>query len=62
VDVEQLAALLRETEAHHGEFERTAPPHQWSDWYAAYMSARNDGRSPEDASADAARYVATRSS
>jgi hypothetical protein len=57
MDVTALAALLRETEQHHGPYEATAPKHQWSDWYAAYILARQDGRSPEEASADAGRHM-----
>jgi len=49
IDVATLTALLRETEEHHGEYEATAPKHHWSDWYAAYMVARVQGRTPEEA-------------
>ena len=56
--VEALAGLLHETAEHHGAFEAVAPPHDWWDWYAAYMDARQSG-SPPDASAEAAgRYMA----
>ena len=58
MDVETLAALLQETAEHHGAFEAVAPPHDWWDWYAAYMNARQGGSSPEDASAAANRYMA----
>src|SRR5215475_12625177 len=54
LDVETLAELLRETEHRHGEYEPTAPKHHWSEWYAAYMVARERGTTPEDA-AQAAR-------
>jgi len=37
MDVASLADLLRETAEHHGSFEAVAPPHDWWDWYAAYM-------------------------
>ena len=57
-DVASQAELLRETAEHHGKFEAVAPPHDWWDWYAAYMSARETGRTPEDAAADAGRYMA----
>ena len=40
----RLAALLRETEEHHAAYEAGAPAHQWSAWYAAYMVARQNGR------------------
>ena len=40
LDVPTLTELLRETEKHHGEYEPTAPKHHWSEWYAAYIVAR----------------------
>ena len=54
MDVASLAQLLHETSDHHGVFEKVAPPHNWWDWYAAYMTARETGSTPEEAS-DAAR-------
>jgi hypothetical protein len=54
MDVATLAELLRETAEHHDAYEKTAPKHDWWDWYAAYMNARQHGSSPEAAS-DAAR-------
>jgi hypothetical protein len=53
-----LAELLHETAEHHGAFEAVAPPHDWWDWYAAYIDARQRGRSPEEASPAAGRYMA----
>ena len=58
MDVAALAQLLHETAEHHGSFEAVAPPHDWWDWYGAYMNARQHGASPEDASASAGRYMA----
>ena len=58
MDVAQLADLLKETSIHHGAFEAAAPPHDWWDWYAAYMSARQKGSTPEEASESAGRYMA----
>jgi hypothetical protein len=58
MDVAALAELLRETAEHHGSFEAVAPPHDWEDWYAAYMDAREREASPEEASATAGRYMA----
>jgi catechol 2,3-dioxygenase-like lactoylglutathione lyase family enzyme len=58
-DVAALTELLRETEEHHGEYERTAPKHHWSGWYAAYMVARERGRTSEQAAAEAARHIET---
>jgi catechol 2,3-dioxygenase-like lactoylglutathione lyase family enzyme len=57
VDVATLTALLRETEEHHGAYEATAPKHHWSDWYAAYIVARERGRTPEEAAKDAALHM-----
>ena len=57
MDVADLAALLRETEEHHGPYEATAPEHHWSGWYAAYMVARQEGRASDEASREAAAYV-----
>ena len=56
--VASLADLLLETSLRHGSFEAVAPPHNWWDWYAAYMIAREGGSSPEDASTTADRYMA----
>ena len=56
-DVATLAALLHETEQHHGQYEKTHGTHNWWDWYAPYLSARQNGSSPEEASAAADRYM-----
>jgi catechol 2,3-dioxygenase-like lactoylglutathione lyase family enzyme len=58
IDVATLAELLRETEEHHGHYEKTHAEHHWWDWYAAYMSARETGSTPDEASAAAGRYMA----
>ena len=58
MDVADLAQLLHETAEHHDAFEAVAPPHDWWDWYAAYMNARESGSTPEEASAAAGRYMA----
>ena len=34
-----------------------APKHHWSGWYAAYVVARERGRTPEDAARDATRHI-----
>ena len=57
-DSRSLAQLLLETAKRHGEFEAVAPPHDWWDWYAAYMNARQSGSNPDEASAAADRYMA----
>lgn len=56
-DVATLAELLRETEEHHGNYERTHAEHHWWDWYAPYLNARQQGSSPEEAAAAADRYM-----
>jgi hypothetical protein len=56
--VEERAALLLETSIRHGSFEAAAPPHDWWDWYAAYMVAREGGSEPDAASASADGYMA----
>jgi hypothetical protein len=58
MDVASLADLLHETAEHHDAFEKVAPPHDWWDWYAAYIDARQGGSSPDEASAAAGRYMA----
>jgi hypothetical protein len=58
MDVAALSQLLHETSIGHGSFEAVAPPHDWWDWYAAYMDARQAGSTPEEASAAAGRYMA----
>jgi hypothetical protein len=58
MEIEGLAELLHETADRHGSFEAVAPPHDWWDWYAAYMSAREDGNDAEAASSSATRYMA----
>jgi hypothetical protein len=58
MDVASLADLLHETAEAHGTFEAVAPPHDWWDWYAAYMDARQSGSAPDEASAAAGRYMA----
>ena len=52
-DVATMTELLRETEEHHGKYEPTAPKHHWSGWYAAYMVARQNGKTPEEAAQEA---------
>jgi catechol 2,3-dioxygenase-like lactoylglutathione lyase family enzyme len=58
LDVPSLAERLHETSLRHGEFEAVAPPHNWWDWYAAYMDAREHGANPDDASSLANDYMA----
>ena len=58
MDVGALADLLHETSVRHGSFEAVAPPHDWWDWYAAYMQARQRGSSADEAAEEAGRYMA----
>jgi catechol 2,3-dioxygenase-like lactoylglutathione lyase family enzyme len=60
MDVATLAELLRETEEHHGHYEKTHAKHDWWDWYAPYLSERQNGSSPEEAAAAADRYMEER--
>ena len=57
LDVTTLTDFLKEAEEHHGEFEPTAPKHHWSDWYAAYVVARQQGRTPEEAAKEGANRI-----
>ena len=57
LDVATLAELLHETEERHGQYEKTHAKHHWWDWYAPYLSARQNGGSPEEATAAADRYM-----
>ena len=57
MDVATLANLLRETAEHHDHYEKTHAEHHWWDWYAPYLSARQNGSSSEEAAAAADRYM-----
>ena len=57
LDVATLRELLQEAETHHGEYEPTAPKHHWSEWYAAYIVAREHGRTQEEAAKDGALHM-----
>ena len=57
MEIEALADLLHETSIRHGAFEAVTPPHDWWDWYAAYMVARQGGSGEEEAVAAAGRYM-----
>ena len=56
-DVASLAELLHETAEQHDQFEKTHAKHDWWDWYASYLSARQNGSTPEAATAKANRYL-----
>jgi hypothetical protein len=57
-EVAALADLLHDASEHHDAFEKVAQPHNWWDWYAAYMVARRGGSAENEASAAADRYMA----
>jgi hypothetical protein len=57
VDVATFAVLLHETAERHDPYEKAAPPHNWWDWYAAYIDARQAGSTPDEASEAAGRYM-----
>ena len=57
LDVPTLVELLRESEEHHGAHEKSHPKHNWWDWYAPYINARQQGSTPEEASAAAGRHM-----
>ena len=56
-DVMTLTELLQEAEKQHGEYEPTATKHHWSGWYAAYIVARQDGQTPEEAATNAKIHI-----
>ena len=56
-DVATVTELLREAEERHGEYERVAPKHHWSEWYGGYIVARQRGKTADEATADAARRL-----
>ena len=56
-DKATLTNLLLEAEERHGQYEATAPKHHWSKWYAAYIDARERGKTAEDAAREAKRHV-----
>lgn len=57
VDVATLAELLHETAERHDKFEKSHAQHNWWDWYAPYLNARQNGSNPEEAAAAADRRM-----
>jgi hypothetical protein len=57
MDVTALAQLLREMAEHHDHYEKTHAKHDWWDWYAPYINARQHGSSPEEAATAAGLYM-----
>lgn len=56
-DIAMFAELLHETAEHHDRYEKTHATHNWWDWYAPYISARQNGSTPDEAAAAADRYM-----
>jgi hypothetical protein len=57
MDVATLAELLHETSEHHDPYEKTHAKHNWWDWYAAYLNAREQGSDAEEAEKAAGLYM-----
>jgi catechol 2,3-dioxygenase-like lactoylglutathione lyase family enzyme len=57
LDVSSLAQFLKEAETRHGDYQAGAPKHHWSDWYAGYIVAREQGKTPEEAAKDGALHM-----
>ncbi len=57
MEVKTLAELLHETAEHHDPYEKSAPEHNWWDWYAAYLNARLEGIDSAEASQAAETYM-----
>ena len=57
LNVATVTELLRETETRHASYEASAPKHHWSGWYAAFLIARLQGRTPDEAASDAGLHM-----
>ena len=57
MEVEKLADLMVMNQKNNFTYEATAPKHHWSEFYAAYIAAREGGRTPEEADGDARIYM-----
>jgi hypothetical protein len=57
LDVGSLTELFQETEQRHGAYEPTAPKHHWSGWYAAYVVARERGKTADEAAREATQHI-----
>ena len=57
MNVEALTGYLREAERHHAKREATMPNHHRSHWYAAYVKAREEGMTGDEACDHARRYL-----
>ncbi len=57
MNIATLAERRHETAEHHDLYEKSAPPRDWWDWYAGYMTARQGGATQEEAPISAGRYM-----
>ena len=53
----KAAYEARTVQVRKGAYEPTAPKHHWSGWYAAYVIARERGRTSDEAAKDATRHI-----
>jgi catechol 2,3-dioxygenase-like lactoylglutathione lyase family enzyme len=56
-DIATVAELLLETAMQHDHFEKASAAHNWWDWYAPYFAARETGKTLEEATEAADRYI-----
>lgn len=56
-DVASLSELLQDAERAHGKYEPTAPKHHWSAFYAAFIVALQQGKTPAEAYEEGARHT-----
>jgi hypothetical protein len=57
LDVAILTELLQEAIKRHDQYESTAPQHDRSEWYAAYIVARAQGKTPGQAATEGALHI-----
>ncbi|HEX2673983.1 MAG TPA: VOC family protein [Polyangiaceae bacterium] len=57
LNIATLTELLRDAEVGHGEYGSGAPKHHWSEWYAAYILAREQGKTPDQAAKDGTLHI-----
>ncbi|HEX8679226.1 MAG TPA: hypothetical protein VF683_04675 [Chthoniobacterales bacterium] len=57
MDVAAFAELLREAAERHDPYEKTHGKHNWWDWYAPYIQARQNGSTPDEAITAAGLYM-----
>jgi hypothetical protein len=56
-DSAALSEFLLDAAKQHDRYEKTHGEHRWSDWYAAYVGARQNGSDDEQATAVANRHM-----